>query len=232
MITIGVTGGVGAGKSEILRYLENRYNCRVLLSDDAAKELELKGRALYEPLVRLLSGSGPEKEQAMSDLPSEERESEGMPHEALLLENGEINKAEMARRIFADEKLLQKVNELVHPAVNRYILDEIERERRSGAREFFVLESALLVENGYDRIVDSMWYIYCDREVRRERLRASRGYSDEKINRIMGNQVSEEEYRRACDIVIDNTGDLTAEDGALAQVDAAIAGLRERFNEV
>ena len=232
MITIGVTGGVGAGKSEILRYLENRYNCRVLLSDDAAKELELKGRALYEPLVRLLSGSGPEKEQAMSDLPSEERESEGMPHEALLLENGEINKAEMARRIFADEKLLQKVNELVHPAVNRYILDEIERERRSGAREFFVLESALLVENGYDRIVDSMWYIYCDREVRRERLRASRGYSDEKITRIMGNQVSEEEYRRACDIVIDNTGDLTAEDGALAQVDAAIAGLRERFTEV
>ena len=232
MITIGVTGGVGAGKSEILRYLENRYNCRVLLSDDAAKELELKGRALYEPLVRLLSGSGPEKEQAMSDLPSEERESEGMPHEALLLENGEINKAEMARRIFADEKLLQKVNELVHPAVNRYILDEIERERRSGAREFFVLESALLVENGYDRIVDSMWYIYCDREVRRERLRASRGYSDEKITRIMGNQVSEEEYRRACDIVIDNTGDLTAEDGALAQVDAAIAVLRERFNEV
>ena len=232
MITIGVTGGVGAGKSEILRYLENRYNCRVLLSDDAAKELELKGRALYEPLVRLLSGSVPEKEQAMSDLPSEERESEGMPHEALLLENGEINKAEMARRIFADEKLLQKVNELVHPAVNRYILDEIERERRSGAREFFVLESALLVENGYDRIVDSMWYIYCDREVRRERLRASRGYSDEKITRIMGNQVSEEEYRRACDIVIDNTGDLTAEDGALAQVDAAIAGLRERFNEV
>lgn len=232
MITIGVTGGVGAGKSEILRYLENRYNCRVLLSDDAAKELELKGRALYEPLVRLLSGSGPEKEQAMSDLPSEERESVGMPHEALLLENGEINKAEMARRIFADEKLLRKVNELVHPAVNRYILDEIERERRSGAREFFVLESALLVENGYDRIVDSMWYIYCDREVRRERLRASRGYSDEKITRIMGNQVSEEEYRRACDIVIDNTGDLTAEDGALAQVDAAIAGLRERFNEV
>lgn len=232
MITIGVTGGVGAGKSEILRYLENRYNCRVLLSDDAAKELELKGRVLYEPLVRLLSGSGPEKEQAMSDLPSEDRGSEGMPHEALLLENGEINKAEMARRIFADGKLLQKVNELVHPAVNRYILDEIERERRSGAREFFVLESALLVENGYDRIMDSMWYIYCDMEVRRERLRATRGYSDEKITRIMGNQVSEEEYRRACDIVIDNTGDLTAEDGALAQVDAAIAGLRERFNEV
>lgn len=232
MITIGVTGGVGAGKSEILRYLENRYNCRVLLSDDAAKELELKGRALYEPLVRLLSGSGTDNGRSPDDLLSGRRESGEQPYSDLLLENGEINKAEMARRIFADEKLLRKVNELVHPAVNRFILEEIERERRSGVREFFVLESALLVENGYDRIVDSMWYIYCDREVRRERLRSTRGYSDEKISRIMGNQVSEEDYRRACDIVIDNTGDLTAENGAFAQVDAAIAGLRERFNEI
>ena len=232
MITIGVTGGVGSGKSEILHYLEKKYNCRLLLSDDAAKELELKGGALYEPLISLLAGSGPDNGKSPDDLSSRDRGSGEQPYGALLLENGEINKAEMARRIFADEKLLKKVNELVHPAVNRYILDEIERERRSGAREFFILESALLVENGYDRIVDSMWYIYCDREVRRERLRSTRGYSDEKISRIMGNQVSEEEYRRACDIVIDNTGDLTAEDGALAQVDAAIAVLRERFNEV
>ena len=47
MITIGVTGGVGAGKSEILHYLSSKYGCRVLLSDDAAKELELPGGALY-----------------------------------------------------------------------------------------------------------------------------------------------------------------------------------------
>ena len=216
MITIGVTGGIGAGKSEILRYLNKSCNCRIIMSDNAAKMLEQPGGPLYEPLIELLS----------------EKEASGGQQGELLTADGEIDKKEMAARIFGDPDLLRRINELVHPAVNRYILDEIERERRSGAREFFVLESALLVENGYDRIVDSMWYIYCDREVRRERLRASRGYSDEKINRIMGNQVSEEEYRRACDIVIDNTGDLTAEDGALAQVDAAIAGLRERFNEV
>ena len=214
MITIGVTGGVGAGKSEILHYLSSKYGCRVLLSDDAAKELELPGGALYEPLVKLLNdhaaGTG----------------------EELLLENGEINKAEMARRIFADEDLLRKVNELVHPAVNRYILDEIDKERRSGEREFFVLESALLVENGYDRILDSMWYIHCDREVRRKRLKETRGYSDEKISQIMEKQVSEETYRRYCWIVIDNSGPLTAEGGALDQVDAAIAGLREKTNEI
>ena len=190
MITIGVTGGVGAGKSEILHYLEREYNCRVLLSDDAAKELELCERMI--------------------------------PH----LKN---KKKEMARRIFSDASLLNKVNELVHPAVNQYILDEIQREKSAGEKEFFVLESALLVENGYDKIMDSLWYIYCERSVREQRLKSSRGYSDEKIRQIMDSQVSDEVFRKVCDVVIDNTGPLTGEGGALSQVDAAIAALREKF---
>lgn len=214
MITIGVTGGVGAGKSEILHYLEREYNCRVLLSDDAAKELERPGRVLYEPLVNLLSDSSLSEEEA---------------RESLLDQNGEINKKEMARRIFADPGLLQKVNELVHPAVNQYILDEIRREGEAGEKEFFVLESALLVENGYDKIMDSMWYIYCERSVREQRLKSSRGYSNEKIRQIMDSQVSDEVFRKVCDVVIDNTGALTGEGGALSQVDAAIAALREKF---
>ena len=214
MITIGVTGGVGAGKSEILHYLEREYNCRVLLSDDAAKELELPGRVLYEPLVELLSGCGLREDAAQ---------------ENLLEENGEINKKEMARRIFSDASLLNKVNELVHPAVNQYILDEIQREKSAGEKEIFVLESALLVENGYDKIMDSLWYIYCERSVREQRLKSSRGYSDEKIRQIMDSQVSDEVFRKVCDVVIDNTGPLTGEGGALSQVDAAIAALREKF---
>jgi len=214
MITIAVTGGVGAGKSEILHYPERESNCRVLLSDDAAKELERPGRVLYEPLVNLLSDSSLSEEEA---------------RESLLDQNGEINKKEMARRIFADPGLLQKVNELVHPAVNQYILDEIRREGEAGEKEFFVLESALLVENGYDKIMDSMWYIYCERSVREQRLKSSRGYSDEKIRQIMDSQVSDEVFRKVCDVVIDNTGALTGEGGALSQVDAAIAALREKF---
>ena len=213
MITIGVTGGVGAGKSEILRYLDKNYNCRILMSDNAAKELEAPGGVLYEPLVKLL----------------EESVSQTGEHGTLLLENGEIDKQEMASRIFSDPLLLTKINELVHPAVNKYIHDEIEREKKSGEKEFFILESALLIENGYDRILDSMWYIYCEESVRSSRLKASRGYSDEKIRSIMMSQVSEEVFRTHCDTVIDNTHDFDGPQGAAAQVDEAIAGLRERF---
>ena len=113
MITIGVTGGVGSGKSEILKYLKDRYNCRILMSDNAAKDLEQPGGVLYEPLVKLLS---------------ETEEAPGQRGE-LLLPNGEIDKQEMAARIFSDPELLKKINELVHPAVNQYILEEIDRER-------------------------------------------------------------------------------------------------------
>ena len=213
MITIGVTGGVGAGKSEILRYLDNNYSCRILMSDNAAKELEAPGGTLYEPLVRLL------EEADIGDGSSG----------PLLLENGEIDKKEMAARIFSDAQLLTKINELVHPAVNKYIREEIAREKKSGEKEFFILESALLIENGYDRILDSMWYIYCEESVRSSRLKASRGYSDEKIRSIMMSQVSEDVFRSHCDTVIDNTGDFDGAGGAAVQVDKAIAGLRERF---
>lgn len=214
MITIGVTGGVGAGKSEILRHLAEHYNSRILMSDNAAKDLEKPGGPLYEPLLSLLdSGEGADGSA-----------------EPLLMPDKEINKAEMARRIFADAGLLKKINELVHPAVNRYILDEIERERKAGEREFFVLESALLLENGYDKILDSMWYIYCHESVRAQRLKASRGYSDEKIRSIMSKQVSEEQFRKVCDVVIDNSGELEGKDGALAQVDAAIERIRSQFS--
>ena len=163
MITIGVTGGIGAGKSEILRYLNKSCNCRIIMSDNAAKMLEQPGGPLYEPLIELLS----------------EKEASGGQQGELLTADGEIDKKEMAARIFGDPDLLRRINELVHPAVNRYILDEIERERITGEREFFILESALLIENGYDKILDSMWYIYCEESVRSERLRRSRGYSDE-----------------------------------------------------
>ena len=213
MITIGVTGGVGAGKSEILRYLDNNYSCRILMSDNAAKELEAPGGVLYEPLVRLLEEADPEDGSSGP----------------LLHENGEIDKQEMARRIFTDPQLLTKINELVHPAVNKYIREEIAREKKSGEKEFFILESAILIENGYDRILDSMWYIYCEESVRSSRLKASRGYSDEKIRSIMMSQVSEDVFRSHCDTVIDNTGDFDGAGGAAVQVDKAIAGLRERF---
>ena len=71
----------------------------------------------------------------------------------------------------------------------------------------FVIESALLPEAGYEDICQEMWYIYTKEAIRRERLKASRGYSDERITRMIASQNSEELFREVCTHVIDNSGD-------------------------
>ena len=63
------------------------------------------------------------------------------------------------------------------------------------------------MEKGYDKILDEIWYVYASEETRRKRLKESRGYSDEKIDSIFAAQLSEEEFRKKCQRVIDNDGD-------------------------
>ena len=183
MKLIGITGGVGAGKSQVLSYLASRCRCRILLADEVGNEVKLPGQPCYEQLVELLGKD-------------------------VLAEDGTIDRGRMAEKIFADAGLLSRVNGIIHPAVRVYILQEVEKERSLGNVDFFFLEAALLIEEGYDRVVDELWYIYADEEVRRGRLKESRGYSDAKIDRIFRSQLSEEEFRSHCQRVIENNGDL------------------------
>ena len=183
MKIIGITGGVGSGKTEILNYLRSHYNCRVIIADEAAHELERRGGACYDALTALLGKD-------------------------ILGADGEIDRGRMAAAIFGDRELLAQVNGIVHPAVRQYIADVIRQERAAGQTDYLFLESALLIENGYDRTMDEMWYIRTEEKARRERLRQSRGYTEAKTDSIMRRQLSEEEYGRHCTVVIDNSGSL------------------------
>lgn len=185
MRIIGITGGVGAGKSTILDYLESRYHAYILKSDDVARSIQLPGGVIHEQMRSLLE--------------------EYPTGNALMQEDGTFDNKEIAQRIFYNPELLERVNALVHPAVRQCVLEAIAREREAG-RAYFVLEAALLIECGYGEMVDTMWYIYCDDEIRRGRLKASRGYTDSKIDHIMANQLSDAGFRNSSDVVIDNGG--------------------------
>ena len=182
MQIIGITGGIGAGKSQVLQYIQNHYKCRVILADDVGNEVKLPGKICYNQLVDLLGNDILDKE-------------------------GFIQKEKMAARIFSNKELLLQVNAIIHPAVMDYILTEIQKEKEAGILDFFFVEAALLIECGYASHVDEMWYVYASDEIRRERLRANRHYSDEKITSIMKGQLQEEEFRKHCQVVIDNSDD-------------------------
>lgn len=192
MRTIGITGGIGGGKSQILAYLKAHYNCDVILADEVAHRIKEPGERCYEPLLELL----------------------GME---VLGADKKIDKGKMAEKIFCDKALLEKVNRLMHPMVKEYILEEKARLEKEGQINVLFIEAALLIEDGYGDIVDEMWYIYASEDVRGQRLKISRGYSDEKIRDIFRQQLSEEEFRKHCNIVIDNSGSLEAAYGQIAK---------------
>ena len=184
MLFIGITGGVGAGKSEILKYIREHYNCEIYLADEVAHRVKEPGTECYDRLVKLLGAD-------------------------VLAADGQIDKNKMAGKIFVNPHLLNQVNEIIHPAVKEYLLARLRDAREKKSVDLFFVEAALLIEAGYKPLVDEMWYIYATEDVRRKRLKEARGYSDEKIAGIIQNQLSEEHFRKECDFVIDNSGELT-----------------------
>ncbi|XME03915.1 dephospho-CoA kinase [Lachnospiraceae bacterium C1.1] len=196
MKIIGITGGVGAGKSAIMEFLGKNYNAKVVRADEVAHLVTQPGKACYMRLVSLLNDD-------------------------ILREDGSIDRQKMAAKIFTDKGLLASVNSIIHPAVREYIIQDIEREEKLGKRDFYFLEAALLIEEGYEQVCDELWYIYASDDVRRQRLKMSRGYSDEKTESIMKNQLSDDMFRRYARVVIDNSGTL---EESFKQIEGVING--------
>lgn len=192
---IGITGGVGAGKSAILDYLKNKPDTKVMLADEIAHELMVPGTQCYD---RLKAEFGTED---------------------IYQKDGFFDRIKLAQVIFSDDEKRKKLNGIVHPAVRKYVIGQAAYERKEGKIKLLVLEAALLIEEHYDEICDELWYIYTTEENRRIRLKKQRNYSDEKISEIFNSQLTDEKFRKACRVVIDNNGTIEA---AAAQIEAAL----------
>ena len=180
MRVIGITGGVGCGKSRILQYLSEAYGAVVCQLDETAKKLQQKGQPCYDKIVEVFGGE-------------------------IVGADSELDRPKLAGIVFADRERLAVLNGIVHPAVKERTLQDIERERERGTA-LFVIESAILPDAGYEDICGEMWYIYTQEDVRRERLKDTRGYSDRQISQMMASQPAESRFRETCSDVIDNSG--------------------------
>lgn len=183
MKVIGITGGVGAGKSEILKYLKEKHGAMVVEADKVGHLLMEPGGACYCSIVEEFGNS-------------------------ILNGDQTINRGKLGKIVFADVTLLKALNQMIHPRVKSHIVSEIAKERAYRRTDYFVVEAALLLEDHYDAFCDELWYIHTDERVREKRLKETRGYDDEKIAGIMANQKSPEEFKSACQVVIDNSGNL------------------------
>lgn len=188
MIIIGVTGGMGAGKSRVLAYLEEKWNARTIRLDDISRDLLARNGLCYEQTIHIFG-------------------------EEIVKPDGDLDRALIARMIFEDSRLRDRLNALVHPAVKAEVR-RIAEEMRQLDAGLLVVEAALLIEGGYREICDELWYIYADEAVRRKRLKSSRGYTDERIDGTFATQLSDNAFRACVDFVVDNSGSF--EDAARA----------------
>ena len=140
MRIIGITGGVGSGKSRVLLYLEKKYGATICQADHVAWQLQMPGTVCYRSIVDWFG-------------------------EGILNADATINRTKLGQIVFADAASLARLNAIMHPAVKKEIRHRIQREAEQGT-EFFVLEAALLIEENYDEICDELWYIYSSESVR------------------------------------------------------------------
>ena len=184
MKVYGITGGAGTGKSEVIKMLQQNFGGCVIMSDEVARELMQKGNISYQLIVEYFGRD-------------------------ILMDDGEIDRKKLADHVFNNKEALEKLNSMTHPYVKDEIQKLIAEAEASGECRFVALESAILLECGYEDICDEFWYVYTKPEIRRQRMKETRNYSDEKVDSVMRNQQPDEVFFEQCSFVIKNNTTLS-----------------------
>lgn len=178
MVKIGITGGIGSGKSYVSRLLTEHYGIPVYNTDSEAKRLMLSDEGIRRRLTALLG-----KEVYKSD--------------------GTLNKPLLANYLFADSCHAGQINAIVHPQVKADFLKWADRQ--TGC-EIVALESAILFESGFDNIVDKVVMVYAPVELRIRRVMLRDSTTEEKIRQRIVAQMDDKAKQERSDFIIFNDG--------------------------
>ena len=178
MLLIGLTGGIGAGKSSVSAGLAER-GAAVIDADAIVKELQQPGTVVFDEMVERF---GP----------------------GIVAEDGGLDRAAVAEVVFTDKQALADLSMIVHPRVH----EEIERRltELAATDRVVILDVPLLVESGRDDMA-AMIVVDLDPDVAVQRLVEHRGFSEEDARNRIAKQASRAERLEKADLVIDNHGD-------------------------
>ena len=182
MKIIGITGGVGAGKSTVLDYLREQFHAYVIQADQVGHQVMEPGEICYSQVIALFG-------------------------EHILKKDKTIDRKAVSDVVFGNEEKLKKLNGNIHPAVRQSVLEEIQLQKEKKTA-IVVVEAALLLEEHYEKFCDKVWYVHTDREIRISRLMENRGYSREKSESIISSQAPDEYFAKHADYIIRNNGDI------------------------
>jgi dephospho-CoA kinase len=179
MIRVGLTGGIGSGKSVVAKVFET-LGIPVYYADDAAKKLMNTNEELKTAIIKNFGAAS--------------------------YVNGELDRKHMASIVFNDKEKLELLNSLTHPATIRDAEEWIKQltESRGQTSRYIIKEAALLFESGADKNLDYVIGIEAPLPLRIKRVMTRDGISEEEIMKRINRQMDEEEKMKRCDFVIIN----------------------------
>ena len=182
MRIIGITGGSGSGKSTVSRILHD-LGAKVINADRIAREVVHKGSKALKELVEYFGDS-------------------------ILDDKGELNRKKLGTVVFEDNEKLEALNRITHKHISQRIMESIDEARNSGNPGVVVIDAPLPVKEGFLNLVEKVWVVTADKEIRLKRIMDRDGISrEDALNRILS-QASDEEYLRIADEVLVNNGNI------------------------
>ena len=179
-MVIGITGGIGSGKSVVTSLLRDKFDAAVIDTDTIGHEVMEIGKSAYKKVVEIFGNK-------------------------VIAEDGSIDRKKLGSLVFDNRELLCKLNDIIHPAVEAEV-DKRIAEFTQKKYKYIALETALLIKVGYNRKCDKVWFVYADKDIRLKRLYDNRGIDKGKAGKIFESQNTEEEFRQIADDIIDNSG--------------------------
>jgi dephospho-CoA kinase len=180
MLKVGLTGGLGCGKTFVAKELE-RLGCHIIHADRLGHDVLARGGLAYDAAVGLLGPS-------------------------ILKQDSTIDRERVAELVFGHPERLAALNAIVHPAVRRLENDAISRIAEQEPDAVVVIEAAILIEAGLYKDYDYLVVVTCSSERQMERALARPGAVRQDIEARVARQMPPEEKRRFANYVIDSSG--------------------------
>jgi dephospho-CoA kinase len=192
VLSVGLTGGIGSGKSEVARRFAER-GAGLVDADRIAREVVRAGTPGFDRVVEEFGAEyvGPD---------------------------GELDRERLGRTVFADESARQRLNAIVHPLVGDRVFELLAQAERELPDGVLVNDVPLLVEGGLMNRYDVIVVVDVPLELQVERLVAKRGMTESDARSRIAAQATRDQRLAVADYVIDNTGDLTALDCRVSDV--------------
>jgi len=179
--TIGLTGGIGSGKSTVSQFLAE-LGAVILDADKIGHEVFKPNTEAWHEVVAAFGRQ-------------------------ILTPSGEINRKKLGELVFSQPESLLRLNQIMHPQIYNIVKAQIEEYRRQGV-DVVVLESAILIEANWTSLVDEVWVTVAQEAMVLKRLKEQRGLEEEQTLARIRSQLSSEEQIKHADVVIHNNGDL------------------------